>query len=204
MKYEVEIIGTEPNVLLEILSRSFHKVSVTPVHEIHGKQNTYVYNSRLSEPPYSRAQVICELWEPKIDEMFYCCNVVGDVWNEKRGKYGNFHTYKENSYKFAPTAELALELYQIRLGKWLPKKGDRFFCSDHLHIDEIAPFDFMPPGGGHHYFSSAKQRDTFIEKQKEREEIKSKVFYDGKRKRTDLAVYGREVYQDENGFLKVR
>lgn len=220
MKYEVEIIGTEPEELLDLLSKSFRKVAVTPIHEIYGKQNMLVYNERTPEPSYSRAQVLCEKYEPITGETCFGISATNRIIIYENLSIASHEATKKLGYVFAPSKELAEEIVQIRLGKWLPKKGDDCFPYssrtkqrywEHINVCE----DFTEDKRFEqttHYFPCAKQRDTFIEKQKEKETLtKAQIKLHGLSPEEYYAlhpifpakIHGKEIYI-ENGFLKVR
>lgn len=133
----------------------------------------------VKKPSYSRQEVLSELWIPSEVEF--------SIYEGEDGKHEivehdscgcqlkDFYSHIPK-HSFAPTRELAEEIVQIRLGKWEPKIGDfiwgcKWDCS--IGIYEFAgqklPYNWSGSNSAR-AFPSVAQRQTFIEKNKPKEE----------------------------------
>lgn len=135
------------------------------------EQNGRVFKESFNqpEPSYSRAQVLCELWEPT--GQCFRIPLGNDILNYDSAWGYSTRSLRAGGDVFAPSHELAEEIVQIREGKWLPKKDDEVYsCNENLIISPhfwnggSARHDFVK-GSTHLNFPSAKQRDAFIQKQ---------------------------------------
>ncbi len=158
MKYEIEIVGTDAFTLLEVLAGRFHKFSITPIHEIYGKQSVLAYSSK---PSFTRAEIIEEKWRAAATAGYcYCISPRNEI-----RRITNFESSDSltTDYVFAPDFNLAEEIVQIREGKWRPRKGDMIYCDVKGCVyGEKAGHDYGE-NQTHHMFPSPKQLERFNE-----------------------------------------
>jgi hypothetical protein len=129
---------------------------------------------------------------------------------------------------------LAKEIVQIREGKWLPKAGDSFTCLQHPEIIDVANFDFHESLTCNYFPSPKQrdafieknkpkeEKKTFtldevtikitprteidLAPRNEYGDIKFHSWQGILSRKTKIELNGniREIYEDENGFLKIK
>lgn len=194
----------------KIEGKEYESKRDVPVSMLEGFIELFIEFQEVKKSSYSRQEVLSELWIPQLE---FACWI---ITTEHRIQASCFHYQAEITqlqcfnYRFAPTYDLALEIVQIRLGKWLPKKGDRVwychngnwgtkFAVNAKHFND-SYWNDSDLAENIICFPSAAQRQTFIEKNKPKEEPgeDKEITFDSWLKKNNFTPY-----IDERGFLRV-